>query len=410
MADIVLMPQLGISEESAVLASWNVKKGDEVKISTRLFTLETGKASFEVESEFSGTVLELLCEEGDELPIKAPVCVIGTPGESYELPNAEKKAEAEPQEEKAKGKIDEPAYDIVHTAGETHAASPRARALAEKAKVDISNIAASGPEGRIIERDVKAYLDAGRPEIERAETVKGILPTDYTERKFTRMRKVIADNMHASLSNSAQLTLNSSFDASDVLGFRKMAKAGVLKGFENVTIGDLILFAVSRTLLDFPYINAHCLDDKIREFNTVNLAVACDTPKGLMVPVIWHAEKLSLPEMSKKVKELAAACNAGTILPDDLTGGSFTVTNLGNLGIESFTPVINPPQTGILGVDCPVTKLKEKDGQLSVYTAMGLSLTFDHRAVDGAPAAKFLKALCEKLENIQSIIGTGKDA
>lgn len=405
MSAIVLMPQLGISEESALLAKWNVKKGDEVKAGAKLFEIETGKASFEVESEYSGIVLEILHGEGEELPIKTPVCVIGQPGEKYELPTVPK-AETKPKEQTASAPTQAQAFEAVSPVSGKNFASPRAKALAEKAGVDLSGIPASGPEGRIIERDVKAYLDAGRPAFEKKQEAAA----DCADRPFTRMRKVIADNMFSSLANSAQLTLNSSFDATALLKLRKRAKAEEIKGLEKVTIGDMILLAVARTLPEFPYINAHCLGESVREFSSANLAFACDTPKGLMVPVIWQAEKLGLARLSQRVKELAAACNAGTVPPGDLTGGSFTVSNLGSLGVENFTPVLNPPQVGILGVGCPVTRFKERDGNLASYTAIGLSLTFDHRAVDGAPAARFLKALCERLENIESIIEAEREA
>ncbi len=410
MADIVLMPQLGISEESAVLSQWYVKEGDEVKAGQRLFSLETGKASFDFESEYDGFVLALLCSEGDELPIKAPVCVIGAKGEKFETASLKKEA-AETADKDIKETAAAPEFraaakaEVMPETGERFI-SPRARRLAEKAGVDIAGIAPTGPEGRIIERDVKAYLDKGFVKAEPAKTeAPAKAPAgEYTDAPVTRMRKIIAENMHASLSNMAQLTLNASFDAGALLAFRKSAKSGVIPGFEKVTLNDLVLFAVSRTILSFPDMNAHFLGDKFRRFSTVNLGFACDTEKGLMVPVIKNAEKLSLLELSGRVKALASACQSGTISPDDMANGTFTVTNLGSLGITSFTPVINPPQTGILGVNTVETKVRLENGSPVYYNAMGLSLTFDHRAVDGAPAAKFLKALCDSLENISLLL------
>jgi len=159
------------------------------------------------------------------------------------------------------------------------------------------------------------------------------------------------------------------------------------------------LYAVSRTLLNHKELNAHFMDDKMLLFNTVNLGVAVDTERGLMVPTIFNAERKSLNEISKEAKVLISECQKGTINPDLLKGGSFTVTNLGTLDIESFTPVLNPPQTGILGVNTIVQRVKEVNGEYVYYPAMGLSLTFDHRALDGAPAARFLKELKTNLEN-----------
>ena len=211
--------------------------------------------------------------------------------------------------------------------------------------------------------------------------------------------------MHESLINSAQLTLNSSFDATEILEFRQELKAkGERLGLDKITLNDIILFAVSRTILNHRELNAHFLGDKMRLFNTVNLGVAVDTDRGLMVPTIFNAEKKSLLEISQEAKELINQCRQGRINPDYLQGGTFTVTNLGALGIESFTPVINPPQTAILGVNTIVQRARMIDGEIEYYPAMGLSLTFDHRAIDGAPAARFLKELVDNLENFRLLL------
>ncbi|MBQ8416733.1 MAG: 2-oxo acid dehydrogenase subunit E2, partial [Clostridia bacterium] len=227
----------------------------------------------------------------------------------------------------------------------------------------------------------------------------------YEDVKLPNIRKVIAKSMHASLSNMAQLTLNSSFDATKLLSIRASLKAGAEKmGLANITLNDMVLFAVSRVILNHKDLNAHYLDDIMRYFNNVNLGIAVDTDRGLMVPTVFAAEKLSLNELSKAAKAVITQAQSGTINPDLLKGASFTVTNLGSLGIESFTPVINPPQTGILGVDCITKRIKEVNGEDVTYPAMGLSLTFDHRALDGAPAAKFLKELCFALENFDLLL------
>jgi pyruvate dehydrogenase E2 component (dihydrolipoamide acetyltransferase) len=400
MADIVLMPQLGISEESAVLSQWYVKKGDRVKPGQKLFSLETGKASFDFESEYEGYVLELLCSEGDELPIKTPVCVIGEQGETYTPPETAVKPDeksANPPETVQKTEA-ETVKAITNESNGT-AISPRAKRLAEKAGItDFSGIAPTGPEGRIIERDVNQYLDSGRAAMVKPAQEKAAAP-EYMDMPISRVRRIIAERMHSSLSEMAQLTINATFDAGALLAFRKSAKSGVIPGFDGVTINDLILFAVSRTILSFPDMNAHFLGDKIRRFNSVNLGFACDTEKGLVVPVIKNAQNLTLLEISAHAKALANVCKNGTIAPEDMENGTFTVSNLGSLGVTSFTPVINPPQTGILGVNTLETKVRLENGAPVYYTAMGLSLTFDHRALDGAPAARFLKALCDNLEN-----------
>jgi len=220
--------------------------------------------------------------------------------------------------------------------------------------------------------------------------------------------------MQASLSQMAQLTLNTSFDATDVLALRsRLKKAGEAglkaeQGFtlaENVpTLNDIILYAASRVLSRHPSCNAHYDDEKLTFFRHVHMGVAIDTPRGLMVPTIFNSDSKTLSAMSIEVKAAASDCQKGTINPDALRGGTFTVTNLGTMGIESFTPVINPPQTCILGVDTITTRVREVNGELKGYPAMGLSLTFDHRALDGAPAAKFLKDLVKTLENFSLLL------
>ena len=215
--------------------------------------------------------------------------------------------------------------------------------------------------------------------------------------------------MHNSLSEMAQLTYNTSFDATAIMGYRAKIKANMERlGLENITLNDIILFVVSRTLMmpEHRDLNANFLNgDTMRYFTHVNLGVAVDTPRGLMVPTIFNADQKSLNEIAAEVKSLAKQCKGGAINPDLLKGGSFTVSNLGNMGIESFTPVINPPQTAILGVDTVAPKVRPaKDGGFEFYQSMGLSLTCDHRVIDGTPSAKFLKDLCANLESFDVLL------
>ncbi|MDO4573171.1 MAG: dihydrolipoamide acetyltransferase family protein, partial [Clostridia bacterium] len=219
------------------------------------------------------------------------------------------------------------------------------------------------------------------------------------------LRRVIAKTMHESLSGMAQLTHNSSYDATNVLALRAQLKAQEqTEGLPKITINDIILFAVSRVLLRHEALNALCLGDTIRYYRHVNLGVAVDTPRGLLVPTLFHADEMSLREIALESKKLSAAAQEGQISPDLLKGGSFTVSNLGAFGIESFTPVINPPQVALLGVNCVVERVRTRDGRLTTYPAMGLSLTYDHRAVDGAPASRFLQELVKTLENIGALL------
>jgi pyruvate dehydrogenase E2 component (dihydrolipoamide acetyltransferase) len=226
-----------------------------------------------------------------------------------------------------------------------------------------------------------------------------IIEQAYEDVAFTGIRRAISKSMTASLRDIPQLTHNFSFDASAMLKYRETLKTGAEKlGLPNITLNDMILFAVSRLLKKHPDLNAHMPDaNTLRRFSSVNLGMAVDTPRGLLVPVIKNADTLSLSEIAVEAKRLAKAAQDGTLTPDEMSGGTFTISNLGSFGVESFTPVINPPQTGILGVNNIVQRVKEQNGNISVYPAMGVSLTYDHRAVDGAPASRFGQDLCSML-------------
>ena len=400
-AQAVIMPKAGITVESCIIGEWLKQIGDEVKIGDILFTYETDKASFECESTAEGELLAIFYEEGDEVPCMDNVCAVGPHGEPTDClkPGAapvavEEVAVAAPAAAEAVA----PAAQVVAGAP----VSPRAAKLAKAAGVDASLAAGTGPNGRIIERDVQKLIAQGVPAQAKAAVCDG---PAYEDVKFSGIRRAISKSMHTSLSTMAQLTHTTSFDATAILNYRKALKAAG-GDYAGITIGDIILYAVSRTLLNYPDLNANMLDDNsIRLFKHVNLGVAVDTPRGLMVPTIVNADQMSLLEISQAVKELAAECRDGAINPDKLSGGSFTVSNLGNMGVESFTPVINPPQTGILGVCSTVDRVrKAADGSIEIYPAMGLSLTYDHRAVDGTPAAKFQKELAFNLENFVTLL------
>ncbi len=401
-AQAVIMPKAGITVESCIIGEWLKQIGDEIKIGDVLFTYETDKASFECESTAEGELLAIFFEEGDEVPCMENVCAVGPKGEPTDClkPGAAPMVVAEdavaPANEPA------PAAEVAAIAVEGAPVSPRAAKLAKAAGVDASLAVGTGPNGRIIERDVQKLIAEGVPAAAKVAVSNG---PEFEDVKFSGIRRAISKSMHTSLSTMAQLTHNTSFDATAILNYRKTLKAAGGE-YAGITLGDIILYAVSRTVLNYPDLNANMLDDNsIRKFNHVNLGVAVDTPRGLMVPTIFHADEMSLLEISKAVKELAAECRDGAINPDKLSGGSFTVSNLGNMGVESFTPVINPPQTGILGVCGTIDRVrKAADGSIEIYPAMGLSLTYDHRAVDGTPAAKFQKELCSNLEQFTMLL------
>ena len=443
MATPVMMPNVGISVESCILTEWHKKKGDAVKKGDVLFTYETDKSTLEEESPVDGIMLEQFFKEDDDIPTMTNVCVIGKEGEStaefapkLDGDDAEEApAEAAPEAPAATAPAAVPTAAAPAGAGEFIKISPRAKALAKKTGVDAHFAAPTGPNGRVIERDVRALIENG-PTATYAAAGEfagaagtglggkfsvadiGAAPAaaaapaqagpEYVDEKMPNIRKAIAKQMVSSLSTAAQLTHTTSFDATEIMAFRKKVKAnGEKLGLANITLNDIILFAVSRVLAkpEHKALNAHLLNgDTMRYFNGVHLGVAVDTDRGLVVPTIKNAQNLSLNEISAKAKELANTCKNGGATPDMLSGASFTVSNLGSYGIESFTPVINTPQTGILGVDTITTRIREVNGEIKTYPAMGLSLTYDHRAVDGSPASRFLVDLRNALENFSLLL------
>jgi len=427
MAEAVIMPRQGQTVESCIITKWHKKEGDEVKAGDLLFTYETDKSTFDEEAKVEGYVLKIFYDEDDDVPCLETVCIIGQKGEDISkfLKKERKAIPAAPEKEQAQAAA--PAVEGGQRADEGATSyikiSRRAKNLAEKLGIDYSKAIPTGAEGRIIERDIEALASDGVLALrERAADAKEAPATpekfvyapaapaqapSYVDEKISNMRKTIARAMMNSLQTTAQLTHTASFDATEILEFRKKIKPLSEKGeLNNITINDIIMFVVSRVLKRHRAFNAHMLGDTIRYYSDVNLAMAVDTPRGLMVPVCFNADKKSLNQLAGELKALASECQKGTISPDLLSGGSFTVSNLGIYGTESFTPILNAPQTGILGVGCVVTRVREAEGQLKPYPCMTLSLTYDHRAVDGAGAAKFLQDICKSLENFTVTLAT----
>ncbi|MBR5903587.1 MAG: 2-oxo acid dehydrogenase subunit E2 [Clostridia bacterium] len=434
MATAVIMPRQGQSVESCIIGEWCKKVGDQVNAGDILFTYETDKAAFEEEAKESGILLAVFCEAGDDVPCLSTVAVIGQAGEDYSslIPAGSAPAaapvavtETAPEREEAAPTAAPAAATAERAAG----ISPRARAAAERLGTDPTLATPTGPNGRVIERDVIALASSG---VRATPAALKVMATGlggrltsldlqsapaaaagaaspeapYVDTKLSNIRRVIARSMHQSLSEMAQLTHNSSFDATALQSIRKQLKQASAKNaaIPNITLNDMIMFATAKVLKNHPDLNAHFLGDTIRRFSGVHLGMAVDTPRGLLVPTIFNADSLTLPQLSNACKELARQAQSGAISPDKLTGASFTVSNLGMFGIESFTPVINPPQTGILGVDCITERVRTVNGAVTTYPAMGLSLTYDHRALDGAPASRFLQELCFTLENFTALL------
>ncbi len=435
MATPIIMPRQGQSVESCILTEWKVKVGDEVSEGDVLAVIETDKASFDLESTASGTILELFWEADDDVPVLANVAAVGKEGEDAsefrpaDSGSSAAESDVTPSQDPAPVSTVEAQPAAASTApsetpspaSASSGVSPRARKLASSKGVDAETIVGSGPGGRVIERDVEAFL-AGRPRLSvsaRSKAVDGLEPPKRGSglagmalagdmkvpgaiegariESVKGIRKVIAERMMQSLQSTAQLTLHSSFELTAAQAFRKQRLAD---GKSKVSLNDLIAHAIIETLKAHPEMNAHFLGDRIAVFEKVHLGVAVDTPRGLLVPVVRDSSDLSIENLSSAIKKLAGDCRAGTISPDDLAGGSFTLTNLGMLGVETFTPVLNAPEIAILGVGGILLKPKRSEsGEVTYADYLPLSLTIDHQAIDGAPAARFLQTLVSHLEN-----------
>lgn len=418
MAIAVIMPRQGQSVETCIITKWFRKKGETVKTGDILFSYETDKAAFDVESPADGTLLEILYGDGSEVPVLVNVAFIGEPGEVIE-PSGEQSpvepgyaAVIQPAETQAqKAPEPEEAEKAVPSAGKIRI-SPRAKRYADKNNLDYSLVSGSGPNGRIMCGDIRKALEVKAParEISPAPVAASASPAgaktaseEFTDMPLSNVRKLIARAMHSSLSDSAQLTHHMSADVRNVLEARRKIKEGLKNGTEHydITINDIICHCVIKAIARHPAINAHLLGDSMRLFNRVHLGIAVDTPRGLMVPAIKNADLMDLPQLSHSLRVAAEACRKGNISPELIqsTAATFTISNLGNYGVEMFTPVINLPQCAILGV-CTIIHRPAELGRntFGFVPFMGLSLTYDHRAVDGGPATLFLREIKEQIE------------
>ena len=451
MANVVIMPKQGQSVESCIVTEFIKKVGDKVAVGDVLFSYETDKATFEEESQVEGTVLACFFADGDEIPCLTNVMVIGTPGESFEefAPKTGGTAAETIAQSEASPKVKaEETSDVVSFAAgpvvEGAPVSPRARKLAAEKGVSTSMLAGSGPHGRIIERDVQAAIAAGnvltgkaralmaeggweapasgsglngavkagdlkvveaRSKVKASYTDISGEGTDFEVVKMSNMRKLIARSMYNSLQNSAQLTHHLGADARRLQALRKKAKKAYEEGriATNVTINDLVCYAVVKALQQFPNANSHCLGESMRIFKKVHLGLAVDTERGLMVPAVKNADEFDIIGLSQALKKVAEECKKGGINPDLLSpeAASFTVSNLGNYGVEIFTPIINVPQSAILGVNTIVLRPKDLGGGVYDFVPyIGLSLTYDHRSLDGGEATRFVKQIATEIENL----------
>jgi pyruvate dehydrogenase E2 component (dihydrolipoamide acetyltransferase) len=400
MATPVILPKQGQTVESCLIAGWKKQAGAQVSAGEIICEVETDKALVELESPAAGTLLELFFAEGDDVPVLTTIAVIGEPGEDVSSFRPDGAA-AEPESASPAapgGRIIERDVQAALTA--MPKMTPLAKSMMGTGEFDVP-AQGSGVGGRIMSGDLIPAMT------ESAQAVPPVpaLADDVEVVQVKGVRRLIAERMWQSLQETAQLTLNASADARVLLAYRKRLKASDESlGLQKITINDLILLAVSRTLPHFPEVNALFIDNTISKYKNVHLAVAVDTPRGLVVPVIRNAQALSLRQIATEAKRLATGAIDGSVSPDELTGGTFTVTNLGSLGVESFTPILNPPQVGILGVSNINLKPVDVDGEVEFVPHIGLSLTINHQVVDGAPAARFLQTLCQGLAELELLL------
>ncbi len=442
MATDILMPKWGLTMKEGKLSKWLKKEGDNVKAGEALFEVETDKITNVVEAGQDGILAQILVQEGETVPIKTVVGVLAAEGET---PEPRKKdgpaAEKQPAAQQIEGKKPE--------SGGFVKASPAARRLAKEKGIDLAEVTGSGAGGRITEKDILNYTppadeyasyNAAPQAIELArnsgidlseitgsgeggkilkvDVLRAMQPSSgqIKEKKATSgpeitplsgMRKIIADNMMASLHNSAQLTAFVECDVTAMVAFRDKVRAKYARqeDIPRISYNDIIALAVSRTLMKFPYMNSWLTDEGIVQHQQVHLGIAVALDNGLVVPHVKEAEKKTLIELAKEIRELAGKARTGGLTMDELQGGTFTITNVSMLGIDGFTPILNPPETGILGVGRAVERpAVDVDGKIVKRTMMTLSLTFDHRVTDGAPAITFLRALADCLEDPAMIL------
>lgn len=416
MAFEVLMPQLGLTMEEGTVSQWIKHEGDTVKAGDVILEITTDKLTNEVTSEHDGVLLKIVAQEGEDIPVKGLLAYIGQPGENVGGASAPAAAPAVPAAEAAP-------VAAVPTAAPAPAAaangarvriSPLARKTAAKLGVDYAGIAGTGPSGRIVLKDILAASEAGKnapaPASEAAPAAAVPAPKagslelmeGDTVVKLAGMRKVVSQRMWASHNEIPPVTQNIKVDVTELMKFRKMLLAETGKKY---SVNDLVLKATAKCLRQHPEMLVSLDGDQIIQRAHVNLGMAVALDAGLIVPVIRDADKLSLDALSAAAKDLATRAKENKLGADEYKGSTFTVSNLGMFGIETFTPIINQPDAAILGVCAIHDELDMDDeGKLFKKQVMRLSVTLDHRLLDGSVVAKFEMDLRDLLEKPMSIL------
>ena len=393
MATNVLLPQWGMEMAEGTIVKWLKQEGDAIEEGELLVAVETAKLETEMESIASGIVVHILVPEGATVPIRTVLAVIAEPGEDVPRPDttpfspspvAAVAAPPAPPAQPAATSGPAPRSGVSSEGRVNVQIVPAARRLAQQNGIDLAEVQGTGPGGRILIADVERAIEAQAQPVSQAVPLQG-------------MRRTIATRMMQSLQTMAQVTLTTEADVTDAMTLRE----GLNRRSDGPNLSPLHMAvkAAAKALREHPRLNAVQEPDGYRLMDQVNIGVAVSLEEGLITAVIRDADAKGLDQVAAESRELARKTREGLATPEDVTGGTFTITNLGVYDVDGFTPIINPPQVAILGLGRLVEKPVVRNGQLAVGRTMFLSLTFDHRIVDGAPAAEFLQAIKAHLED-----------
>jgi len=390
----VVMPKFGLTMTEGTIQQWFKSEGDAIKTGESLFEVETEKVLYEVEASADGTVAKLLYAVEAVVGVGLPVAIIAEAGEEVaevaaRYADAPAAAPAAAPPEPAPVATSAPSPAPQEKRGRVPV-TPAARKLAKEHSIDLSGVAGTGPRGRITREDVQKTIDSGGQAA--PPPAPTATPAAAEDIPLRGMRKVIAERMHQSLQGSAQLTISTEADVTQLIDRRQEVRQEF-----NVTYTDFIVQACAHALRQHPRMNAHLEGDIIRANNDIHVGLAVALDEGLIVPVVRDADKKSLKDIAAEAKTLAEKARASQLKLEEVSGGTFTVSNLGMYGVDAFTPIINAPQSGILGVGRIVEKPVIHRGEVTRRSMMVLSLTFDHRVIDGAPAGAFLQTVADLL-------------
>lgn len=404
MAERLSLPRMSDTMEEGVIANMLIKVGDKIKPGSVIAEVETDKATMDLESFQSGTVLHIAAKSGDSVPVNGLLAILGKEGEDFQslLGDTPAPAAEKPLEEKIIKKVEVEAPAVVSSIGSVSDTrlkiSPLAKKIASDNNINLNSIAGSGDDGRIVKKDVETALTSGATKS--STTISSpVLPVgveSFEEVPVSQMRKVIAKRLAESMFGAPHfyLTIEVNMDQAKNLRDQLIAGSAI-----KISYNDIVIKACALALKKHPYVNGSWLGDKIRLNHHVNIGMAVAVPDGLVVPVIRSADLLSLPQISAASRSYAEKAKAKQILPDDMKGNTFSISNLGMMGIEEFTAIINPPDACILAVGAMKEIVSVKDGAFYATSVMKLTLSCDHRVVDGAVGSAFLADVKKYIEN-----------